>query len=1280
MANIYTLLVGINQYDPSSSVPHLQGCTNDVQAMQTYLEGRVGQEGGQLQVKTLLNEAATRQAVINGFRNHLGLAGPEDVALFFYAGHGSQEQAPEEFWHLEPDRLNETLVCYDSRCQGSWDLADKELAKLIAEVAANNPHMVVILDCCHSGSGTRGDAEASESVRRAPTDKRQRPIDSFIVTPEEIPAAAPVTRSLGAVSGWRIPQGRHVLLAACQDIEEAKEYSSDGEHRGAFSYFLLETLQKANGSLTYRDLFKRTSALVQSRVSAQAPQLEASVPEDLDQPFLGGAIRPRSPHFLVSCHPQEGWIIDGGSIHGIPQPKGGETTVFALFLSDMADSDLGHSTPLGTATVMAVKPTFSRVELSGIESLSPEMGFKAVVKTLPLPPMGVHLLGDEAGVGLLRGAIMGSSFQPASLYVRVVEDVADATFQVVAQDGEYRIKRPADDRILLEPVRGFDNGKARETLGLLEHLARWTTTLELQGSPTSRIAANAIRMEVILPDQSRHQSDLRLSYSADNKAPKFQIKLTNTSSQRLYCTVLDLTERFAISAALFEAGGVWLDPGQEAYARQGELVSATVPKELWEQGITEFKDVLKLIVSPTAFDGRLLEQQKLNLFQGELHGFYREDVTRSMPPKGMLNRLMKRIQTRDIGDDEDEDTTDDWMTSQITITTVRPRETVALSAAAPQVTLMNGITIQNPEGFSAQARLTTVTQSTRDLGSHILPPLLRDQTQAFQFTASRATDPGLSALELRDVKNSEAVTAANPLKLVADVALEPDAMVLPVAFDGEFYLPLGHGISKDNQTEITIEHLPEPISEGQRSLGGAIRIFFQKVVRQKLGLPFEYPFLRVAEVNNGEVTYITDPATVASRVAQAQRIALYIHGIIGDTESMVPSIETAIAALAGEAKPLKDCYDLVLAFDYESLNTSIETHAQGLKQRLESIGLGPNHGKTLHIIAHSMGGLVSRWFIEQEGGKEVVQHLILLGTPSGGSPWPQTVAGITTLLTMVLNGLSKVTFPIVFVSSALKLLAKGVESIETIDVTLDQMDPNSDFIKQLAITPDPGIPYTVIAGNIALIPADHPQGNLRQRLMERMKGLMELPFFGIPNDLAVTVESIKAVPPGRQPAPVMVEVACDHLVYFSDPVGVKALGDMAQSALTGTLSSPELSTSESLASEPFSPELPSPASPSSGLPRPDPLQDEPSEVTGDAVFLISGTPDIVGPDPVTANPVTPADSGPETSPKNPLWWWIVAAVVFLVVGFVGLKVSNPPSEPVPNLPQSGLSSGGTWTL
>lgn len=175
--NIYALLVGIDKY--LNPVPPLNGCVNDIIAIKEYLEGRVATDGYELRIRTLLNQDATRQAIIDGFLQHLCHAQTNDVVLFYYSGHGSQEQAPQEFWHLEPDRLDETLVCYDSRHAGGWDLADKELAKLIAEVAAKDPHITIILDCCHSGSGTRNPLQET-GIRRVPTDKRKRPLDSFI--------------------------------------------------------------------------------------------------------------------------------------------------------------------------------------------------------------------------------------------------------------------------------------------------------------------------------------------------------------------------------------------------------------------------------------------------------------------------------------------------------------------------------------------------------------------------------------------------------------------------------------------------------------------------------------------------------------------------------------------------------------------------------------------------------------------------------------------------------------------------------------------------------------------------------------------------------------------------------------------------------------------------------------------------------------------------------------------------------------------------------------------
>ena len=82
--NIYGLLVGIDEY--LNPISPLKGCVNDILAVKAYLEGRVTTDGYQLHLRTLLNQEATRQSLIDGFRQHLCQAGSEDVAFFYYAG------------------------------------------------------------------------------------------------------------------------------------------------------------------------------------------------------------------------------------------------------------------------------------------------------------------------------------------------------------------------------------------------------------------------------------------------------------------------------------------------------------------------------------------------------------------------------------------------------------------------------------------------------------------------------------------------------------------------------------------------------------------------------------------------------------------------------------------------------------------------------------------------------------------------------------------------------------------------------------------------------------------------------------------------------------------------------------------------------------------------------------------------------------------------------------------------------------------------------------------
>lgn len=1141
MTSVYALLVGINDY--RHPVTPLHGCINDITAVEEYLRARV--EAERFELLTLKDQQATRQAVIDGFRNHLCRASSGDLVLFYYSGHGSQNTSPPEFWHLDPDRMMETLVCWDSRLEGGWDLADKELAKLIAEVAKGGPQITVVLDACHSGSGTRGDVVE----RRAPSDSRPRPLSSFIFS-EEIGSLSGSRSPQDQPSGWfQLPRGPHVLLAACRDNETAKEYQPAGQSRGAFSYFLMDTLQRANGSLTYRSLFKRANSLVRSIISSQSPQLEAVDPSHLDRPFLGGALAGHEPYFTVSHHKTHGWVIDGGAVHGIPQRSGDETTLLTLFAFDCpAEKMHDVAEALGEARVIGVLPQLSTVTIRGIEP-DRETTFKAVVTSLPLPALGVCFEGEEEGSQWARQALLavGPANRP-SLYLRAAE-ASEAEYRLLTRAGHYLITRPQDDRLLVAEIEGRTRSGAAEAIRQLEHIARWDSIVKLASPASSRIAPDAVRMEVF-PERDGVTastpepiaSELRLEYKyTDNNwtEPRFRIKLTNTTNRTLYCALVDLTARFAIEAGYFPAGSVRLDPHAEVWALDGEYLTAVVPDEVWQQGITEYLDVLKLIVCTEEFDATLLEQGPLHL-----PGTRGSKSTRGLERESTLNRLMHRAQYRELVV-RTQGNIDDWVTSQVTFVTVRPLDTVPVPNSGQGVTLSFGVELQPHPSLKANARLATVTQASRDLGNAVLPPALRDSGpfQNFSFTTSRGADPGLSALELSNVTNPHEVTAAQPLKLTVNTSLTAGEHLLPVGYDGEFFLPLGRARrTGDGRVEISLERLPDPVQEGQRSIHGSIRIFFHKVLGKALGKEYEYPLLAAAEVDEQEAVHRErDTEQIRQCVARARKVVLYIHGIVGDTESIVPSIRRAQIHINGQQQPLRQAYDLVLTFDYENLNTSIEENARLLKERLEAVGLGPDHGKQLHIVAHSMGGLVSRWFIEREGGHRVVQHLLMLGTPNAGSPWPVIQEFATVALAIGLNNLSAIAWP----ASVLSTLVAMVESV---DVTLDQMKPGSDFLKTLQASPDPGIPYTILAGNTSIIPAalldQNQDSSLLQRLMQKLfNKAAGWPFLSEFNDIAVAVTSIGDVPSNRVPSPKLQEVACDHLTYFSTQAGLDVLGE-----------------------------------------------------------------------------------------------------------------------------------------
>jgi hypothetical protein len=611
MPSLYALLVGIDDYPIPGH--KLDGCVNDATAFRGLLEGRYTG----LQALSLLNDQATRSNVIDSFRKHLGQALAGDVAVFFFAGHGSQVPTGGLFKEIEPDGLNESLVCYDSRLLGAHDLVDKDIATLISEVTAKGVHMTVILDSCHSGSATRDLTESA--VRQVPPRTDPQPVSVYLRDPEESAASrrsapgatedSPLT--LIPASGF-VPDtsGLHILLAACQDFQSANECLAGTVHHGAFTYSLLEVLHSTQEALGYEELYERVCLLVRTRVPNQTPQLEVlGGDESRRNIFLGVKPGPLANFFLTYFVPGDSWRINAGLLNSLHP---GDSV--ALYPPEATASDLGDRTKIiATATVLSANPSMSTLSIQGSPNLDPTRQYKAVL-TSRAGKIDISLQGDPEGTALLRTAMTSSPW--------IAEGPAPR-FIVSAEQGEFRIVTSEPNHPALHPVPQTTDG-ARQAVASLEHMAKWIMHLELK-NPSSAIPAESVQCTIIRADNSESDcpplTDMELSYASDDagqlQRPSLRMRITNRSGQVLYIALLAFSESWSIFTGLIAAGVQRLAPGEMLYPYSGQPIHTSISSP----SATETHDHLLLIVSTDQFDVLPFEQPPLEEVAANTRGW-----------------------------------------------------------------------------------------------------------------------------------------------------------------------------------------------------------------------------------------------------------------------------------------------------------------------------------------------------------------------------------------------------------------------------------------------------------------------------------------------------------------------------------------------------------------------------------------------------------------------------------------------------------------------------------
>ncbi len=1030
MNNLYALLVGINKYDPPNTP--LYGCIKDVNKVEKYIN-QYHADQFNLHVKKLLDGDATYANIIDGFQNHLRNAGEEDMVWFHFSGHGSEEKSATEFLSLEPNGKDQTLWCCDSGVGGVYNLADKELAVLLYQLAttypdgsekASAPHIMVSLDCCHSGSGTRDAGEPDMiRTRNARASGRDRPIDSYI-------------QGYYGKQGnnIQVPSCPHVVLSACQTYQRA----GDLNNGGAFTSGLVTALKSSGGQINYADLFIRTRASVKHIRDNQTPDFSSIENFNPYTRFLAGEEYGDPQHYEVFMEKNK-WYIRCGAIHGLPTDNKKPIEVEIR--------SFPQNKVLGTALLKTIGAQRSALDIDFSFSLKSTMKeilpgedhYRGVIMSFPAPPVWVYVHGDQDHTTGLKNE------WPKNSHIKSLDDKNDdASIEIYSEKNQFTLTDLKTNTIVQE-IRlsdgdDIDLKEVYESIFLsLSKMSKWYSFLHLENKNKASKIGDWAELQLQVFDTAGNitthtGNHVKLYASPGNSRggqfgfmPKVKI---NKTTQDLFFYLMYMQPNFAIDC-----------PDGEVifYASEHENISE-LEQALWKEirGFGPGEDEASL----TSHFKLLVTTEKLDYFQflQSKLGNFRSALSTWQPDK----------------------ISDDWTTINMAITICRQEKSLDATEA---VRLNDKIELAGSSSIQADVVLAPVEVSTHEVAAQDNAALLAHE--GFDLVDLRADTKvtGPQLLELQNVRHGGAEELEkNPLQVNIDQTCEDNEMIVPLVYDGTYFRVAGDSESDEKGSSVSIDRLPTLVDAGkdsaeymgERGVFSSMKLAFFKLVLDDK----KTNTLSALDLDNDELVLTT--SGMAQRVMTSKSFLLVLHGIMGDGLSLCKDI--------GARNPefLKK-YDCVLAYDYECLNTPMEETAAQLKKDLKNLNLDSHENKTIDIVAHSCGGLVGRWLVEQEGGNSFVQNLTMIATPNAGSLFGK----VEEYRSFALNILEVAANFMPHIIPGSGLLIKVLKFAGNLTPALGQMSADSEFLTQLNTSPDPKTQYVIVSGDARDVDSNH---------------------------------------------------------------------------------------------------------------------------------------------------------------------------------------------------------------
>ncbi|MEG4595350.1 caspase family protein [Microcoleus sp. F8_C2] len=692
--NIYALLIGIDGYNPNRLYKDLKGAVRDVKLVASYLLETLKIPAERVFKLTSPNpEVAetsetkdpkpTYENIVAKFNAITEIAQPGEQVYVYYSGHGGRATTIYPELKGGSDQNDECIVPMDIGAGGRY-LLDVELTTLLKRMTDKGLIVTVIMDSCHSGGVTRGDAaiRSGEETDTTPPEK-----ESLVAPREELIANWKAqTGGLDGDIAWVPPANNYLLLAACRPNEYAYEYAFDGKERhGALTYWLIQTLATSSTGLSFRKLYDRVCAQIQSKFPQQLPMLVG----DGTRAVFGNESLPH--HYSVNVSGvdsnQKQVTLNAGLAQGLS--SGTRFAIYPLIATDFSNRQQQLAiveiveVQASTSVARVLEPKEGGIEVKA--EIKIELGAPAVMVSAPIDLVRRVLLLDNKEAGDKEHQLpteLVDKQKEALEAVRqaltkngwVVEvqagDELKSHYQVaVGRDGEYEISSETPLKNLGMPLQIDAPDAVIGVVKRLVHLAKYQAVQSLD-NPSSELA-KYIEIELV--------NEKKQPFPAPNNIVLKQGKLAylrvkNTFSQPLNIAVLDLDSTWAISQIPVEGMEDIFYPLQS----QQEAYTDPMEPELSEgEDYKEAKETLKVFATRGLANFQWLTLPALDEDFGK-KGALDEELESEAKKRGLginpLNELLGNIgadveyppETRRMRPKSNPNA--EWLTKQVTFT------------------------------------------------------------------------------------------------------------------------------------------------------------------------------------------------------------------------------------------------------------------------------------------------------------------------------------------------------------------------------------------------------------------------------------------------------------------------------------------------------------------------------------------------------------------------------------------------------------------------------------